>query len=460
MAANKLSTLTVGGTKYGLRGSLYHVLGTQTSNTASWTGKLPEVNELYTGLTIAYFLPRTSASNVTLNLTLGTATSGSGAVNCYFVGSTRLGTQYAAGSTIIMTYYKAGDISIGGTATTDNRWVVHNYTNSNTTYTAASSVSAIATAAVTGTSTAYARQDHVHNITGATITSALGFTPLAQTDIEGLSGAMHYIGTTTASITDGNTSKPSDVTGTGASGALASGDVVISGEKEFVWNGSKWQEFGSTGSLKALAFKDNATASYQPAGTLTITLPTASKNVVSSVSTASKNVVSSVSTGSINSTTGTTTATTVVTGVTTAAQTIATGGSTTTVKTVNTAATQVVTGVTTAAQTVITGSSVANEILSFTTASIGKTTAVSTASLVSVTPYTTINTASINKVTAVNTGSVNSTTVATTATTVVTNVTTAAQTMVTGVTTAAQTMVTGQPSTKTFTGTTATITVS
>jgi hypothetical protein len=57
---------------------------------------------------------------------------------------------------------------------------------------------------------------------------------LAQTDIEGLSGAMHYIGTTTASITDGNTSKPSDVTGTGASGALASGDVVISGEKEFV----------------------------------------------------------------------------------------------------------------------------------------------------------------------------------------------------------------------------------
>ncbi len=57
---------------------------------------------------------------------------------------------------------------------------------------------------------------------------------MAQTDIEGLSGAMHYIGTTTASITDGNTSKPSDVTGTGASGALASGDVVISGEKEFV----------------------------------------------------------------------------------------------------------------------------------------------------------------------------------------------------------------------------------
>ena len=35
MAANKLSTLTVGGTKYGLRGSLYHVIGTQTSNTSA-----------------------------------------------------------------------------------------------------------------------------------------------------------------------------------------------------------------------------------------------------------------------------------------------------------------------------------------------------------------------------------------------------------------------------------------
>ena len=427
MAANKLSTLTIDGTKYGLRGSLYNVIGTQTSNTSAWTGALPEVNELYTGLTIAYFLPRASTStNVTLNLTLGTATSGSGAINVYF-GNSRLTTHYAVGTVIIMTYYAAGAISVAGTATTDNRWIVHADYNTNTTYTAATSVSAIATAAVTGTSTAYARQDHVHNITGATITSALGYTPLAQTDIEGLTGAMHYVGSTTATVTNGSTTKPSDITGTGASGALASGDVVISGENEFVWNGSKWQEFGSTGSLKALAFKDNATASYQPAGSLTITLPTASKNVVSSVSTASKNVVSSVSTGSVNSTTGVTTATTVVTGVTTAAQTI-------------------VTGVTTAAETVITGTSVANEVMSFTTASINKVTAVSTVSK--------------NVVSSVKTASVNSTTVTTTATTVVTAVSTAAQTMVTDITTAAQTMVTGQPTTKTFTGTTATITVS
>lgn len=43
---------------------------------------------------------------------------------------------------------------------------------------AATSVQAVATAAVTGTSTAYAKADHVHNISKATITTALGGTPL------------------------------------------------------------------------------------------------------------------------------------------------------------------------------------------------------------------------------------------------------------------------------------------
>lgn len=38
---------------------------------------------------------------------------------------------------------------------------------------------------------------------------------------------------------------------------------------EFVYNGSAWQEFGSTGSLGALAFKDSVQATYTPAGTVT-----------------------------------------------------------------------------------------------------------------------------------------------------------------------------------------------
>lgn len=94
-----------------------------------------------------------------------------------------------------------------------------------------------------------------------------------------------------------------------------------------------------------------------------------------------------------------------------------------------------VTGVTTASQTVVTtgtaGSiSISGELLTIPTSVI-----------------TSISTASIYKVTAVDTASKN----------VVSSVSTG--TGVTSVTTAAQTMVTGQPSTKTFTGTTATITV-
>lgn len=51
--------------------------------------------------------------------------------------------------------------------------------DTNTTYSAANSVSAVSTTSAVGTSTAYARADHVHNISKATITTALGYAPTA-----------------------------------------------------------------------------------------------------------------------------------------------------------------------------------------------------------------------------------------------------------------------------------------
>lgn len=97
----------------------------------------------------------------------------------------------------------------------------------------------------------------------------------ARTDIaelrNSMSGAMHYIGVaknaintttavTTVVIVDGTTP--------GKTVTLNSGDVVIYDKLEYVWSDSdnKFHEFGSTGSLKALAFKDSASASYTPAG--------------------------------------------------------------------------------------------------------------------------------------------------------------------------------------------------
>lgn len=88
-----------------------------------------------------------------------------------------------------------------------------------------------------------------------------------------ITGAMHWLGYTTTDLTDGATTNPiiideesvtavaGDVTAVAGSGSGSAAD------KEFVFNGTKWQEYGSTGSLKALAFKDNASASYTPAGT-------------------------------------------------------------------------------------------------------------------------------------------------------------------------------------------------
>ena len=118
-------------TEYDFKGVLQTVKGTQTGNTAAWLGTTT-ISELVSGTTIAYFLPRTSAANVTLKLTLkdGTETA---AIPVYFQGSTRLGTQYPAGSTIMLTYYAAGDISIGGTATTEDRWYVNSYNASQNT---------------------------------------------------------------------------------------------------------------------------------------------------------------------------------------------------------------------------------------------------------------------------------------------------------------------------------------
>ena len=80
-----------------------------------------------------------------------------------------------------------------------------------------------------------------------------------------ITGAMHYVGVTTSALSDGATTNPIVVEGENVT--AKAGDVAIYGELEFVFNGTKWQEYGSTGSLKALAFKDNASGDYTPAGT-------------------------------------------------------------------------------------------------------------------------------------------------------------------------------------------------
>ena len=86
--------------------------------------------------------------------------------------------------------------------------------------------------------------------------------------ISTLSSPTFYLGVTTTELTDGCSTSP--ITIGDKSVTPKSGDIVGYGNSEFVWSDTenKWREFGSTGSLKALAFKDNASGAYTPAGTV------------------------------------------------------------------------------------------------------------------------------------------------------------------------------------------------
>ena len=103
-------------------------------------------------------------------------------------------------------------------------------------------------------------------------------------------GAMHYAGVTTSALANGSSTSPIKINNVDYT--PSNGDVVIYESLEFVWSTSdnKWHEFGSTGSLKGLAFKDSASASYTPAGsvsapTVSVAVNTASVTPISGVGT-------------------------------------------------------------------------------------------------------------------------------------------------------------------------------
>ena len=93
-----ISTVTVNSTTYDIKDAfarphlVYYVRGTQTASTNLWTGNLPYVDELYQGLTIAYFLPfagTSTAAKLTLTLKDGTDT---GQIPVYLSGKDTIST--------------------------------------------------------------------------------------------------------------------------------------------------------------------------------------------------------------------------------------------------------------------------------------------------------------------------------------------------------------------------------
>ena len=80
------------------------------------------------------------------------------------------------------------------------------------------------------------------------------------------SGGIVLRGTTTTALTDGATTNPVSISGSDFT--AANQDAVFYGNKEFVFDGTNWHEFGDMTGLGDLAEKDTASTSYTPAGSV------------------------------------------------------------------------------------------------------------------------------------------------------------------------------------------------
>lgn len=99
-----------------------------------------------------------------------------------------------------------------------------------------------------------------------------------------VAGVMHFRGRTLTELYDGATTSPIILVDDPTHPYVPqNGDVVTYRpdpdtdsdsdtdpimELEFAWTGHHWQEYGSSGALKALAFKDTASTPYTPQGTI------------------------------------------------------------------------------------------------------------------------------------------------------------------------------------------------
>ena len=87
------------------------------------------------------------------------------------------------------------------------------------------------------------------------------------------SGGITLRGVTTTALVDEATTNPIMIDG--ESYTAVNQDAVFYGKKEFVFDGTKWHEFGDMSGLGDLATKDNVEANYTPAGSVSTTLSTA-----------------------------------------------------------------------------------------------------------------------------------------------------------------------------------------
>ena len=86
----------------------------------------------------------------------------------------------------------------------------------------------------------------------------------AREAISALEAYSDYLGVTTTALTDGATTNPIVINSENVT--AEKGNIVNYGSKEYIFNGTAWQEFGDLSALGALAYKDSATGSVTAAG--------------------------------------------------------------------------------------------------------------------------------------------------------------------------------------------------
>lgn len=102
----------------------------------------------------------------------------------------------------------------------------------------------------------------------------------------GLDSALKFHGTSTTEIKDGSTTKTVTLS-TGASHTAENGCVLFYGNKEFIWNGSSWEEFGNEGDYKV---KQTAVTSPAASGSTTAFIDTISQDTNGNITVTKKNV--------------------------------------------------------------------------------------------------------------------------------------------------------------------------
>ena len=120
--------------------------------------------------------------------------------------------------------------------------------------------------------------------------TSVATTAFVKNAIRGLSGAMHFRGTTTTAITDGSTTNP--ITISGSSYTAAAGDVVLREVTtgnifEYIWTGSAWEMLG-----RDTSFKVTQTAVSSPAanGNTTAFIDTISQDTNGNITVTKKNL--------------------------------------------------------------------------------------------------------------------------------------------------------------------------